>query len=97
MPGSWLIASVCIERMTQSSSAKRPVWLMMSLYSMPLWPYLLKSTNEPASESVAWYPLMPVRRCPWRTESGSGCRCFSRRSGFGSSVSNCEGPPAWNR
>ena len=54
MAGSWLIASVCIVRMTQRSSATSPVWLSRSLYSTPDFPYFLKFVNAPASGSVAW-------------------------------------------
>ena len=95
--GSWLIASVCSERTTHSSSAILAVCGSSSLNGRPLRPWRAKRANEPAIGSAAWLPLMPVSRWPPRTESGSGWPWRARRIGFSSNSSNGDGPPAWNR
>jgi hypothetical protein len=95
--GSWLIASVNIVRTTQRRSATCAVCGKRSLTHRPARPYWRKPVNDPAIGRIAWLPLMPVSRWPPRTDFGrsSPWRCCS--SGFGSNVSNGEGPPAWNR
>jgi hypothetical protein len=52
--GSWLIASVCMPRTTQMSSAILAVCGRMSLISMPARPCLRKPVNEPAIGSTPW-------------------------------------------
>ena len=42
MAGSWLIASVYIDRMKQSSSTIPAVWGSSSLTHAPLWPWRAK-------------------------------------------------------
>src|SRR5262245_49261828 len=58
--GSWLGSSVCIERMTQRSSAHAPTWGNSSLTSSPLCPYLRNRNGEgkaaPVLRSVRGFP-----------------------------------------
>ena len=69
--GSWLMASVYIERTMQRSSTTLAVCGSRSLTQVPFAPWRLNPNRDPASGSDAWLPDMPVSRCPWRTESGS--------------------------
>jgi hypothetical protein len=60
--GSWLIASVYIERMMHKSSTTFAVWGSNSLTHVPFCPCRLNLKIEPASGNVAWLPDMPVSR-----------------------------------
>ncbi len=85
---SWAGLSVCIERMTHTSSMQRPISGNSSLTSMPERPCLWKAKGEPMS-------LRPLRTrsptfggsWPWRWV----------RAGLGSKVSTCDGPPFMKR
>jgi len=46
---------------------------------------------------AVWWALIPVKRCPWRIESGRFCPRRFASCGLWSNKSNCEGPPARNR
>ncbi len=72
MPGSWLIASVCMEWMKQSSCATLPVCGINSLTHAPSWllAYLLNLKIEGATGKRACPLVIPVSLCPWRIESG---------------------------
>ena len=69
--GSWLIASVYIERTMQSSSAISAVCGSSSLIQAPLAPCWAKAKRDGAIGKDFWPEVMPVRRWPLRTESGS--------------------------
>ena len=64
MAGSWLIASVCIDRTMHRSSTIAAVCGSSSLIHMPLWPYCLKANFDGIMGKVAWPEVMPVRRWP---------------------------------
>ena len=82
MAGSWLIASVCSERITAMSSAIPAVNGSSSLYQVPPAPCWANLKIEPAIGSDAWLPVIPVSRCPCRTESGSCWPFCSTNSGL---------------
>ena len=91
--GSWLIASVCMERMRQSLSITRPVCGSSSLIDVPDWPHWRKPYFEAMTGKVFWPEVIPVSRWPMRIESGSSVPCFDTSPGLGSKSSRCEGPP----
>src|SRR6185295_11073416 len=70
MAGSWLIASVFIERIQQMSSAQVAMFGMTSESHMPHLPCCLNLYFDGAMGKRAWPEVMVVRRWPWRTESG---------------------------
>ena len=69
--GSWLIASVCIERMMQMSSAIVAVCGKSSLSQAPLWPCRANLKIDGATGKLFWPEVIVVIRWPIRTESGS--------------------------
>ena len=69
--GSWLIASVCIDWMKQSSSATPAVCGSSSLTQVPLWPCRANRNRLGATGKLACVAVMPVSRWPLRIESGS--------------------------
>ena len=69
--GSWLIASVCIERMMQRSSAIFAVCGSSSLSQAPLWPCWANLKIDGATGRLFWPEVIVVIRWPMRTESGS--------------------------
>jgi|GEM_PF-6950735 len=62
MPGSWLIASVCIERITAMSSTILEVYGSRSLIQVPLLPCWAKLPIEPNSGNDFCRAVMPVTR-----------------------------------
>src|SRR3954465_9499069 len=68
--GSWLIASVCSERIQQMSSAWRAMLGSRSDSHMPHWPCWAKVYFDGATGKRAWPELMVVRRWPLRIEPG---------------------------
>ena len=70
MAGSWLMASVCMERMMAMSSTILAVWGSSSEIQAPLRPCCLNSKTEGAMGKRAWPEVMVVKRCPRRTDSG---------------------------
>ena len=71
IPGSWLIASVCIDLMIQMSSAISPVCGSSSLSQAPLLPCWANSNIGATQGNDFWPLVIPVIRCPIRTEPGS--------------------------
>ncbi len=71
MAGSWLMASVCIDRISVMRSTILPWCGSSSLSSMPDWPCLWNWKIERATGSDDCPDVMPVMRWPWRMESGS--------------------------
>jgi len=65
LAGSWLIASVCIDRITQMSSAIRAMFGKSSLIHMPLFPCWANLNRLGARGNEAWRAVMPVSRSPW--------------------------------
>ena len=96
-PGPWLIASVYIEFTMHISSATLAVLGRSSLIHCPLCPCCLNSKGEPTRGRLAWFPDIPVRRCPLRTESGSSLPVSSFNLGLWSKRSIWEGAPLWNK
>ena len=80
--GSWLIASVCIDLTMQSSSTILAVWGIRSLTHVPDLPCRANSNWEPAMGNDRWNAVMPVRRCPMRTDAGSSSPFIFRSSGL---------------
>ena len=70
MPGSWLMASVCMERTMAMSSAMRAVYGRSSEIQAPLCPCWSNSKTEGAIGKRACPDVIVVRRCPWRIDSG---------------------------
>ena len=64
MPGSWLMASVRMERMMATSSAIRAVYGSSSEIQAPLCPCWWNSKTEGAIGKRACPEVMVVRRCP---------------------------------
>ncbi len=81
--------SVCIERITQMSSAQPPTCGNSSLTSRPLWPYFLNVNGDFISE--------PVLRSVATVPPGSGWPWYLSSIGFGSKLSTCDRPPFMNR
>ena len=96
-PGSWLIASVCIVRMKQSSSAIFAVWGISSLIQVPDSPCCSNSKADGTIGKPAWLTVIPVRRAPARSDSGSSVPRRSAICGRWSHSSCCDGAPPWNR
>jgi hypothetical protein len=92
---SWLICSVCIERITHSRSACEPRCGNRSLISVPDFPCFVKPTNEPRPLSSAFCSWASC--CPLVNDSGKGFPSRALSAGFQSKLSNCEGPPAMQR
>ena len=90
--GSWLIASVVIERTMQISSITEPMCGKSSLISVPDLPNFWNGCCGPRQTSF----------CPWSwaigwplvNDSGIGWPCISASFGLWSNVSRCDGPPA---
>ena len=97
MAGSWLIASVCSERMTQMSSAIPRVCGRRSLMTVPLLPPGLKAHLLGWTAKRACEATMPVMRWPRRIESGRSSLKRWRSTGLSSRRSRWEGPPDWKR
>src|SRR5215472_1909072 len=70
MAGSWLMASVCIERTKHMSSTIFAVHGKSSLTHMPDLPCWANLYFDGAIGNRACPLVMVVRRCPIRTESG---------------------------
>ena len=90
--GSWLIASVVIDRTKHRSSATDPIRGNNSLSSAPHFPYFLNFVCGPKQTSFwpwSWAICWPLVRL-----SGIGVPCSRASSGLGSNVSRCDGPPA---
>ena len=69
--GSWLIASVCTVLQIVMSSAMRAVCGKRSLTHAPDSPCWRNLNIDAATGSVPCPEVIPVMRCPMRTESGS--------------------------
>ena len=78
--GSWLIASVCIERMMQMSSTISAVCGKSSLSHAPLWPCRANLKIDGATGKLFWPEVIVVIRWPIRTESGSSMPAPAWRS-----------------
>ena len=71
MAGSWLIASVCIERMKATSSTHFVNHGSSSEFiHIPFCPYCANLYFDGAMGNRACFEVMVVRRCPWRMLSG---------------------------
>ena len=90
--GSWLMASVRIERMMASSSATPPKCGNSSEISYPARPCFLKANC--GRRQVSFCPCNCAMDWPAVNESGIGWRSSLANSGLGSNVSKCDGPPA---
>src|SRR5262245_57214466 len=86
--GSWLGRSVCMERITQRSSANSAVNGKSSLTSRPLLPYFLNENGDGKAVPV----LRSVRKL-----TGSGLPAQFLSNGLGSKVASWEGPPFMKR
>src|SRR4051812_4766780 len=82
--GSWFGTSVCIERMTQSSSAWSRSFGNALLISRPLSPHFAKGKGDGYAAPV----FRSVRRL-----KGSGLPAYFASAGLGSKVSTCDAPP----
>src|SRR5262245_33069256 len=82
---SWLGVLACIERMKQTSSTWAAVLAKISLTSMPLCPYFLNLNGDGRAA--------PVGRSVVRLPCGSFLPSYFFKSGLGSKVSICDGPP----
>ena len=80
--GSWLIASVCIDRTMQSSSTIFAVCGSRSLTQAPDRPCCAKSNCDPAIGNERWNAVIPVSRCPIRTEAGNSWPFICRSVGL---------------
>ena len=94
--GSWLIGSVCIERITVSRSTMPESWGSSSETSRPASPCREKAKCEPASGKLAWPLVMVVSRCMPTTLLGISLPLSACSRGLGSRRSICEGPPERN-
>ncbi len=95
--GSWLMASVCMERMRQNLSAIFWVYGSRSEIHAPASPHCLPPTSGCMTLNAFWLAVMPVTRCPPRTSSGSAFPWSFWSDGLPSNRSTCDGPPDWNR
>src|SRR6185436_209341 len=86
--GSWLGRSVCMERITQRSSAISAVYGKSSLTSSPLAPYFLNENGDGKAVPV----LRSVRKL-----TGIGLPAHFFSEGLGSKLSSCDGPPFMKR
>src|SRR5262245_10116737 len=93
--GSWLMASVFIDRMTHRSSATSARCGKMEDTSSPDLPHFLNSCCGPRQLSLA--PWSWAIGCPLVIDSGIGWPVILVRVGLGSRVSRCDGPPAMYR
>src|SRR5215217_1619870 len=91
--GSWLMASVTIERTMQMSSATWPKWGKASQISWPFLPYFLKAQVGPRHLRAA-LPWSWAMGWPLVKESGMGWPVISASLGLWSRVSRWLGPPA---
>lgn len=73
MAGSWLMASVFIDRINVRSPAIFAVWGNNSLMVMRPGPYSANLYFDAASGKRLCPALMPVSRCPLRTDAGKSC------------------------
>ena len=69
--GSWLIASVYIERTMHRSSTILAVCGNRSLTQAPHWPCCWNGKIDGTSGNVDWPEVIVVSRWPMRTEAGS--------------------------
>jgi hypothetical protein len=97
--GSWLIASVCIERTMHNSSATAPRCGSASLIQAPSPPlsWRVKWNDDGATGKRVWPDVMPVSRWPLRTDSGKSLSYCSCRRGLWSNRSRWLGPPSMCR
>ncbi len=82
MAGSWLMASVYIERMKQTSSATCGRYFHSSLNHMPHLPWRANLYLEGAMGKRAWPEVMVVRRWPIRTLLGKSLSYHSPMRGL---------------
>ena len=93
MAGSWLMASVCMERTMHHSSAMPAMWGITSLNQAPDWPCWANLKMLGAMGKDFWPEVIVVRRWPFRMDSGRSLPRCATISGFGSNRSICEGAP----
>ena len=92
LAGSWLMASVCIDRMTANSSTCFVRWGKSAVISVPLCPYFLKGNC--GRKHVSRLFCNCAIDCPFVNSAGIGWPFIFTSSGlFASNVSKCEGPP----
>ena len=77
MPGSWLIASVCIDRMIAMSFAMLAVCGRSSENQAPFPPCWENSKTDGAIGKRDWPEVIVVSRCPWRIDSGRSWSKYS--------------------
>ena len=65
LAGSWLMASVFMERIRQRSSAIFAVHGRVSLNQVPASPCCVNLKTEGATGKLACPAVIPVRRSPW--------------------------------
>jgi hypothetical protein len=95
--GSWLIASVCIDRTIASSSAQRARNGSRSLIQAPHAPRCANTRFVFWMRKRFWPDVIVVMRWPWRTESGRSWPCHLSSAGLWSNKSCCDGAPTMCR
>ena len=80
--GSWLMASVFIDLMKHRSSTTLAVEGINSLTQAPDPPYWPNLKTDGATGRLSCVAVIPVRRCPMRTEPGSSWPRRSLRAGL---------------
>lgn len=95
--GSWLIASVCIERTIASSSAHCARCGSRSLIQAPQAPRWANLRLVFWMRRLCCPEVIVVMRWPWRTESGSSWPCQRGNAGLWSNRSSCDGAPTMCR
>ena len=93
--GSWLIASVTIDRMMQISSATVPICGKISQISWPDLPNFLNGCC--GAKQFSFCPWSWAIGMPAVYDSGIGLPCIAASFGLWSNVSRCDGPPAMYR
>ena len=82
MPGSWLIASVCIDLMKHSSSTIFAVWGIRSLTQVRVSPCCLNSNIDGTRGNRSCPAVMVVTRWLPRTDGGRSSPTICRRAGL---------------
>ena len=97
MAGSWLIASVFIDRTMHHSSARPDMWGISSLNHAPDSPCRANLNSDGATGNLDWPEVIVVSRCPIRIEAGRSSPRLASIAGLGSKRSIWDGAPDWNR
>ena len=82
MPGSWLIASVCIDLMNVSSSTIFAVWGMRSLTQVPVAPCCWNWNIDGTRGKRSCPAVMVVTRWSPRTDGGRSSPTMRARAGL---------------